>query len=101
MQRLLSALLVCGLLSLIAGCRDGLTRSPLTSDAGVVAAYDYVPTYSKAPCWMQRKWTAHNSVHASNEKGERVVYKAPCDVMGGDEKKSSNPSSTSPKAATS
>lgn len=39
-----------------------------------------VPTYSKAPCEMQREWTAHNSRVDSVRQGKLVVYKAPCDM---------------------
>lgn len=76
-----SALLACVLLFPIAGCRGGLIPSPSTSEAAAAAAaYDYVPTYTRAPCWMQRKWSEHNSVHASTLKGKPVVWKAPCDA---------------------
>lgn len=63
------------------GCAGWSTPTPSPSSGGALAAYDFVPNFTGAPCEMQRKWAAHNSVHASNVTGKPVVYKAACDVV--------------------
>lgn len=37
-----------------------------------------VPVYDKAPCWMQKEWSADNSRKKTAEAGKPVVYLPPC-----------------------
>ncbi len=62
--------------TLVAGCA---TPTPSTTNAKLVNQLGEVPVYTKAPCWMQRKWTAHNAAFKSWKKGKPVAMKAPCD----------------------
>lgn len=80
MMRLLTVLIVCGVTLVTSGCRAWWTQTPSTTSVKVAKAYAFVPNYTKAPCWMQRKWSEHNSVHATNIKDKETVFKAPCDV---------------------
>ena len=72
------------------GCGASVTQIPLTA-SGAERAFSTVPVYTKAPCWMQRKWSGHNSAYETLRQKKEIVYKPPCDV---DKKKK-------PKAATS
>lgn len=80
MNRSFAVLIVCALACGLAACQGSATRTPPTASVKASAAYRYVPNYTKAPCWMQRKWAEHNSVHASTRGGKSVVYKADCDL---------------------
>ncbi len=37
-----------------------------------------VPVYDKAPCWMQKAWSADNSRKATAKSGKVTVYSPPC-----------------------
>lgn len=39
-----------------------------------------VPVYDKAPCWMQKAWSADNSRKATAKTGTVTVYAPPCVV---------------------
>lgn len=60
-------------------CAGCATQTPLTTN-GAEQAFTVVPVYTKAPCWMQRKWSGHNSAYETLKQRKEVVYKAPCDV---------------------
>lgn len=64
--------------SLLAGCAEwSATQTPLPSKA-VVELLKPVPVYDKAPCWMQRRWSADNSRKQTAATGKVTVYAPPC-----------------------
>lgn len=80
----------------LGGCAGWFeTPTPSLSDGKAVGALlKPVPVYEKAPCWMQKEWSADNSRKAA-AGGKKVVYAPPCVF---DEKKAPK---TSPDNATS
>lgn len=64
---------------LLPACAASVTQVPLTV-RGAEKAFRTVPVYTKAPCWMQRKWSGHNSAYETLRQKKEVVYKPPCDV---------------------
>lgn len=65
--------------SLTQGCEALKTPTPLTTDT-LSEVLEPVPNYRKAPCWMQRAWAKDNTRKASL-KGDKRVFKAPCDMQ--------------------
>lgn len=64
----------------ILGLAACATPTPPPSSGAAAQIFDPVPVYEKGPCWMQRKWSAHNSKVDTLKQGREVVYKPPCDV---------------------
>lgn len=53
------------------------TPTPSPSKA-VAELLKPVPVYDKAPCWMQKEWSADNSRKKTAETGKVTAYAPPC-----------------------
>ena len=63
----------------LGGCAGWFeTQTPSLSDGKAVGALlTPVPVYSKAPCWMQKEWSADNTRKAA-AAGKKDAYAPPC-----------------------
>lgn len=63
----------------LAGCAGWFeTQTPSLSNGKAVGALlKPVPVYEKAPCWMQKEWSADNTRKAA-AAGKKDVYAPPC-----------------------
>ncbi len=63
----------------LGGCAGWFeTQTPSLSDGKTVGALlKPVPVYDKAPCWMQKEWSADNTRKAA-AAGKKAVYAPPC-----------------------
>jgi hypothetical protein len=64
---------------LLGGCAGWFeTQTPSLSDGAAVGALlKPVPVYEKAPCWMQKEWSADNTRKAA-ARGSDKVFAPPC-----------------------
>lgn len=74
---------------------SGATQTPSPSKA-VAELLKPVPVYDKAPCWMQKAWSADNSRKKTAETGKVVAYAPPCVA---DKKKPEPPKVAPPKTS--
>jgi hypothetical protein len=72
-------LMLCLALPSLGGCAGWLeTQTPSLSDGKAVSELlKPVPVYDKAPCWMQKDWSADNTRKAA-AAGSKKVFAPPC-----------------------
>lgn len=62
----------------LAGCAGWFETPTASPSKAVGALLKQVPVYDKAPCWMQKEWSADNSRKATAQAGKEVAYVPPC-----------------------